>query len=193
MEYISVHNHDFKIDTNDWQDFKDGERCRDLIKEALSKLTPDQAKEYYNASIKLQEIEAGAEVEQIDGVYMYDHPSIKALQDIAEQCASVILDTYKDSFLQVMTGHNYFINALYRIPDPTLTNDETNGWGNSTVATAYVYERIHDILDITEPEEVSEALSRFHDELAHNFYVDTGVKIGQHLGWNKTQPNPSPS
>ena len=78
-----------------------------------------------------------------------------------------------------------------------MTNDETNGWGDSTVATAYVYERIHDILNITEPEEVSYAglcslyssrLSRFSDELANNFYVDTGVKIGEHFGWEKSKP-----
>ena len=108
MEYISVHNYDFEIDTKDWQDLTDGKRCSDLIKEALSKLTPDKAKEYYNSSIKLQEIEASAEVEKIDSMYIYDHPSIKALQDIANQCASIILDTYLGT---VDCGHNYFISA----------------------------------------------------------------------------------
>ena len=37
--------------------------------------------------------------------------------------------------------------------------DTTNGWGNSTVATAYIYERIHDILDNEDTEVLIQELS----------------------------------
>jgi len=62
--------------------------------------------------------------------------------------------------------------------------DTTNGWGNSTVATAYIYERIHDILDNEDTEVLIQELSNLSSELATAFHGDTGVKIGVHLGWN---------
>jgi len=58
---------------------------------------------------------------------------------------------------------------------------ETQYWGNSTVATKYMYERIHDILDMNEYEDVAYSLSRLMDELAHNYKVDTGNLIGEEL------------
>lgn len=58
---------------------------------------------------------------------------------------------------------------------------ETQGWGNSKVATKYIYERIHDILDMNEYEDVAYSLSRLMDELAHNYKVDTGNLIGEDL------------
>lgn len=60
---------------------------------------------------------------------------------------------------------------------------ENNGWGESTVATAYVYERVRDILETSNPlDEEDDAvyyLSRFLDELAHNYKVDTGRLIAE--------------
>jgi hypothetical protein len=55
---------------------------------------------------------------------------------------------------------------------------ETNGWGDSMVATKYIYERVHGILDgrVTD---MPHELSRFMDELAHNYRVDTGNLIGE--------------
>jgi hypothetical protein len=60
-------------------------------------------------------------------------------------------------------------------------NQETNGWGNSTVATRYAYQRIHGILDMTNEDDRCYHLSRFMDELAHNYKVDTGKLIGEDL------------
>lgn len=52
---------------------------------------------------------------------------------------------------------------------------------SSTVATQYIYERIHDILDIKDLIDVPFELSRLMDELAHNYKVDTGKLIGGDL------------
>jgi len=46
----------------------------------------------------------------------------------------------------------------------------------SRVDTIYMYERVREILDM---EDLAYGLSRLHDELAHNFYADTGRKIGE--------------
>tara|TARA_R110000744_G_C19041330_1_gene526701 strand:- start:386 stop:565 length:180 start_codon:yes stop_codon:yes gene_type:complete len=55
---------------------------------------------------------------------------------------------------------------------------ETNGWGESSVATKYVYERLHHVLD---NRDMAFELSRFLDELAHNYKVDTGRLIGEEV------------
>lgn len=52
-------------------------------------------------------------------------------------------------------------------------------WGDSTVSTLYVYQEIHEILDMTNQEDVYWCLSRFLEELAHNYKVDTGKLIGE--------------
>jgi len=53
-----------------------------------------------------------------------------------------------------------------------------NGFGNSSVATQYMYERVADILD---GKDLAFELSRLLDELAHNYKVDTGKLIGEVL------------
>jgi hypothetical protein len=53
-----------------------------------------------------------------------------------------------------------------------------NGFGNSSVATQYIYERVHSILD---GKDMAFELSRLLDELAHNYKVDTGRLIGEDL------------
>ena len=57
--------------------------------------------------------------------------------------------------------------------------EETNGWGDSAVATKYIYQRIHGILDLEDGEDITYHLSRFMEELARNFKADTGKKIGE--------------
>ena len=52
-------------------------------------------------------------------------------------------------------------------------------WGDSKVATKYIYARIWDILD--GPDDLAAELSRLMDELAHNYKVDTGRLIGEDL------------
>ena len=52
---------------------------------------------------------------------------------------------------------------------------------SSTVATQYIYQRIHDILDVEDVIDVSYELFRLLDELAHNYKVDTGKLIGGDL------------
>ena len=57
--------------------------------------------------------------------------------------------------------------------------DEFNGWGSSTVATKYIYQRVQDILDLKSSEDITYHLSRLSDELARNYFVDTDKKIGE--------------
>ena len=57
--------------------------------------------------------------------------------------------------------------------------DEFNGWGSSTVATKYIYQRLQDILDLKSSEDITYHLSRLSDELARNYFVDTDKKIGE--------------
>ena len=51
----------------------------------------------------------------------------------------------------------------------------------SRVDVMYVYERIQDILNCKDLDNMSYVASRFSDELAENYKVDTGRKIGQDL------------
>jgi hypothetical protein len=54
-------------------------------------------------------------------------------------------------------------------------------WGHSTVSTKYIYEQIHEILDMSEEDQVYWSLSKLMDELANNYKVDTGKLIGEDL------------
>jgi len=59
-------------------------------------------------------------------------------------------------------------------------NYPTQGYGNSTVATKYVYQVVHGLLDSElDLEDIHYELSRFMDQLAHAYHVDTGKKIGE--------------
>jgi hypothetical protein len=51
---------------------------------------------------------------------------------------------------------------------------------NSRIDIAYVYERLHDALD---SDDLALEISKLSSELAFNFHVDTGTKIGHALGW----------
>ena len=54
----------------------------------------------------------------------------------------------------------------------------TKEWGESTVATAYVWNRLYDILDAETHHKMCVEVSELYRELGHNFYIDTGLKIG---------------
>ena len=55
---------------------------------------------------------------------------------------------------------------------------ETNGWGDSMVATKYIYQRVHSILDLDDADDAYYHLSRLMEELARNYKADTGNLIG---------------
>ena len=59
-------------------------------------------------------------------------------------------------------------------------SNPTNGWGDSTVATSYICSRLYDILDarFAPEKDMAQELSNLYSELAHNFTVDTGLKVG---------------
>ena len=54
----------------------------------------------------------------------------------------------------------------------------TKEGGESTVATAYIWSRLHDILDAETHHKMCVEVSELYRELGHNFYIDTGLKIG---------------
>jgi len=54
------------------------------------------------------------------------------------------------------------------------------GYGNSSVATKYIYERVHSILD-GRVADMPYELSRLMDELANNYKIDTGNLIEDSL------------
>ena len=58
----------------------------------------------------------------------------------------------------------------------------TIGWGASTVATKYVYQRLHNIMDMEDEDSLNIALAQFYSELARNYYRDTGQRIGDPHG-----------
>ena len=57
-------------------------------------------------------------------------------------------------------------------------SNPTNGWGDSTVATSYIWSRLHDILDADDHDQMCQELSDLYGELAQNLTVDTGLKVG---------------
>ena len=66
-------------------------------------------------------------------------------------------------------GFDQFINNI----------TTTRGENMSTISTKYVYERIYEILD--DDCDMEDELSRFLDELARNYKMDTGKLIGHEL------------
>ena len=59
------------------------------------------------------------------------------------------------------------------------TSDLFNGWGASTVATKYIYERIGEALFAESTSQMEQDLSNLYSELAHNYQIDTGKLIGE--------------
>lgn len=69
-------------------------------------------------------------------------------------------------------GFDQFINDI----------TTTRGESVSSVSTKYVYEIVHAFLDADlTKQEMEWELSRFMDELANNYKVDTGKLIGEDL------------
>ena len=58
---------------------------------------------------------------------------------------------------------------------------ETNGWGDSMVATKYIYQRLGGIMDMDNEDDITYHLSRLMDELALNYKVDTKKLIGEEV------------
>ena len=106
-----------------------------------------------------------------DSMAMQALPSVIAKYPSANEIgAAELAYSYADAML------------LLRDIDPSEYGaEETQGWGNSRVATKYIYERIHDILDMDTDYDTNFALSRLLDELAHNYKVDTGKLIGEEV------------
>ena len=54
---------------------------------------------------------------------------------------------------------------------------QTLGYGNSMVATKYIYERLQDILSKQTEDEICYHLSILSDELAYNYKIDTNEEV----------------
>jgi hypothetical protein len=55
----------------------------------------------------------------------------------------------------------------------------------SRVDVMYMYKRVQEILNCKRGDDMAYAVSRLSDELAKNYVIDTGRKIGQDLEENK--------
>ena len=66
-----------------------------------------------------------------------------------------------------------------------MMTDTTNGYGKSTVATAYIFERIHYILDNADNELWRQEFSNLSNELSVAFHNDTGLTIYEQLASNR--------
>jgi hypothetical protein len=55
----------------------------------------------------------------------------------------------------------------------------------SRVDVMYMYKRVQEILSCDSEDDMAYAVSRLSDELAKNYVIDTGRKIGQDLEENK--------
>tara|TARA_B110000908_G_C9973081_1_gene322055 strand:+ start:283 stop:549 length:267 start_codon:yes stop_codon:yes gene_type:complete len=85
---------------------------------------------------------------------------------------------------------------------PTNKNHEENmdkqtdvvkfdGWGNSTTATSYVWERVNDILADNRNSDIEimrKELANFRRELAHNFSIDTGLEVSHFFYKEEEEP-----
>jgi len=55
---------------------------------------------------------------------------------------------------------------------------DTHKWGDSTVSIKYVYDIVYSFLDAElTKEQMQQEISRFMDELAYNYKIDTGKRI----------------
>ena len=88
-----------------------------------------------------------------------------AAGDMCPECGAKSCEPYRSDELIDERGCPYI-------------KEDTQGWGDSNVATKYVYGRIEDALNSKDLDEMSQELSNLYSELAHNYKVDTGKLIG---------------
>lgn len=75
-------------------------------------------------------------------------------------------------------GFDQFINDITTTRGENM-KAETQGWGDSTIATKYVYDRLQDALLTAFIEDVPYKIQDFMKELEHNYKVDTGNLIAE--------------
>lgn len=94
---ITIHGYLFTIDTMDWNDSADAERCAGAIAAEINKWAESEAALYHGLMVQCQN-------DEID----YDHGPLTKARQMCSDCASEILDGYGKSEI---TGHNYSIAA----------------------------------------------------------------------------------
>lgn len=67
-------------------------------------------------------------------------------------------------------GFDQFIGELTK-------GGSMSNWGNSTVETRYVWERLRYIMENEFGDDLEQAIWDFMDELVHNYKVDTGEDL----------------
>jgi hypothetical protein len=73
-----------------------------------------------------------------------------------------------------MINKEYFLHQIDQY-----MRAETQGYGDSTIATKYVWERLRYIMDNCLGDEMADQVWGFMEELAHNYQVDTDNFIGE--------------
>ena len=178
MSIKVIHQYGFEIDTTDWHSSSDADKCSNAIEKKMEQWTQEQAAKYHAALDQAQNEEI-----------QWDDAKLEAVQDMCNDCASVILDTYRPDFLATMVGHNHNINAiniLQEVADATLyaLNAKHHIETRSTISTLDMYLRVSAALDTTKKNDMAYLLSRLSDDLATQYFTDTGTKVGSALGWD---------
>lgn len=109
---VTIQGCDFLIDTMDWHNPDDAALVAEDIATQMRLWTQEEAKKYHMLLIQADE----GEVE-------YDHPELKAVDEMCCECASKILDTYDNT--SNLAGHNYSIHAQKEVPTH---NPNGEGW-----------------------------------------------------------------
>ena len=97
MKEITHFNLKFNIDTSDWHNEEDADRCADLIETMVNEWDEPTTRDNHQILLDVAS-------ELID----FDAPEVVAISDQASACAHTILSEYKGS---VSTGHNAFLSA----------------------------------------------------------------------------------
>jgi len=104
MAYIHTAKHGFKflIDTMDWQDHDDAEKCAVAMDAAMDAWSPEDTSRYHALLIR-------AVHDDID----LDDPALEPVREIGNDAATAILSEYA-SWPDV--GHNASIGAVFMTP-----------------------------------------------------------------------------
>ena len=95
---VTSHGCLFLIDTNDWDDFGDAEKCAHLIEDVVLDWDEKTAKDNHHLLALVND-------DRID----WDDKGLAVLHEQVEACANVILGEYNT---QPQSGHNYFVHAI---------------------------------------------------------------------------------
>ena len=95
MREITHNSFKFLVDTDDWQNQDDAERCSDLIEEMVCRWSQVETRRNHEILTKA-----------VADILDWDDPIVKEITDQTYPCASEVFKSYESG---PNTGHNYFL------------------------------------------------------------------------------------